>query len=71
MPPLSDNPVRYRAHVESMLARARKRSRQALQIAEKWEARLAELDRESVAVRQPKLWQEEPSGQISEVSDGE
>ncbi len=72
MPPLSDHPVRYRAHVERMLARARKRSRQAQQIVEKWEARLSELDREGVAVRQPKLWQEEqPSGQTSEVSDGE
>ena len=72
MPRLSDNPVRYRVHVERMLARARKRSRQAQQIVEKWEARLLDLDREGVAVRQSKLWQEEqPSGHSSEGSDVE
>ncbi len=72
MPPLSDHPARYRAHVERMLARARKRSRQAQQIVEKWEVKLFELDREGVVARQPKLWQEEQlSEQTSEVSDGE
>ena len=48
-----------RAHVERMLARARKRSRQAQKIVAKWEAKLTELDREDVATKQPRLWQEE------------
>ena len=50
---------RRRAHVERMLARARKRSRQAQKIVAKWEAKLMELDREGVATKQPRLWQEE------------
>ena len=48
-----------RKHVERMLARARKRSRQAQKIVAKWEAKLIELDREGVATKQPRLWQEE------------
>ena len=50
---------RRRMHVERMLARARKRSRQALRIVAKWEARLVELNREGVRTVQPRLWQEE------------
>ena len=50
---------RHRAHVERMLARAQKRSRQALKIVAKWEAKLAELSREGVRTTQPRLWQEE------------
>ena len=48
-----------RKHVERMLARARKRSHQAQKIVAKWEAKLIELDREGVATKQPRLWQEE------------
>ena len=50
---------RRRVHAERMLARARKRSRQAQKIVAKWEAKLMELDREGVAIKQPRLWQEE------------
>ena len=59
MPPGSGADDRRRAHVERMLARARKRSRQAQKIVAKWEAKLTELDREDVATKQPRLWQEE------------
>ena len=55
----SDIEIRRRAHVERMLARAEKRSRQVLKIVEKWKARLADLEREGVAVKQPRLWQDE------------
>ena len=47
--------------IVSMLARARKRSRQAQKIVAKWKAKLMELDREGVAIEQPRLWQEEHS----------
>jgi hypothetical protein len=50
---------RQRAHVERMLQRAEKRSRQAQKIVEKWKAKLAELDRQGVAAKQSQLWQEE------------
>lgn len=54
---------RRKAHVERMLARARKRSRQVQKIVAKWEAKLAEMNREGVAVKQARLWQEEhPKG---------
>ena len=55
----SDIEIRGRAHVERMLARAEKRSRQALKIVEKWKARRADLDREGIATKQPRLWQDE------------
>lgn len=50
---------RQRAHVVRMLARARKRNRQAQKIVAKWEAKLTELNRKGVATKQPRLWQEE------------
>ena len=57
------DPVRKRAHAERMLACAQRRSRQAAKLVEKWEARLADLDREGVAVKQAKLWADDPSDQ--------
>ena len=42
-----------------MLQRAEKRSRQAQKIVEKWKAKLMELDRVGVAVKQARLWQDE------------
>ena len=39
-----------------MLARAERRSRQALKLVEKWKARMAALDREGVAAKQAKLF---------------
>lgn len=50
---------RQRAHVERMLQRAEKRSRQAQKIVEKWKAKLMELDKAGVAAKQARLWQEE------------
>ena len=50
---------RQRAHVERMLQRAEKRSRQAQKIVDKWKAKLMELDRAGVAAKQARLWQEE------------
>ncbi len=50
---------RQRTHCERMLQRAEKRSRQAQKIVEKWKAKLMELDREGVAAKQTRLWQEE------------
>lgn len=50
---------RRRAHVERMFVRVRKRSRQAQKIVAKWEAKLAKLNSEGVAVKQARLLQEE------------
>ncbi len=49
-----------------MLARAERRSRQALKLVEKWKVRLAELDREGVAAKQAKLWADDPPGEFAE-----
>ena len=51
-----DQTDRRRAHVERMLLRAERRSRQALKLVEKWKVRLADLDREGIAAKQAKLW---------------
>jgi hypothetical protein len=55
----SDHQIQQRAHVERMLARAERRSRQSLKLVEKWKARLSQLDREGVAAKQAKLWADE------------
>jgi hypothetical protein len=39
-----------------MLARAERRSRQALKLVEKWRAKIAALDREGVAAKQARLF---------------
>ena len=52
----TDQPDRRRAHVERLLLRAERRSRQAAKLVEKWKARLADLDRQGVAAKQAKLW---------------
>lgn len=52
----SDPQTRQREHIERMLARAERRSRQALKLVEKWKARLVDLDREGVAAKQARLW---------------
>ncbi len=51
-----DEQTRRRAHAERMLARAERRSRQALKLVEKWRAKIAALDREGVAVKQGRLF---------------
>ncbi len=52
-------PDRVRVHAERMLARAERRSRQALKLVDKWKLRIAALDREGVAARQATLWSED------------
>ena len=42
-----------------MLARAERRSRQALKLVEKWKTKLTEQEREGVAARQAKLFAED------------
>ncbi len=48
-----------------MLARAEKRSRQAQKIVEKWKERIADLDREGIAAKQTRFWQDEHSRQAT------
>jgi hypothetical protein len=55
----SDKPTQQRLHVERMLARAERRSRQAAKLVDKWKSRLVELDRAGVVARQAKLWADE------------
>ncbi|MBB5061326.1 hypothetical protein HDF16_006062 [Granulicella aggregans] len=62
-----DPQSRHRAHVERMLARAERRSRQAEKLVQKWKFRLAELDRQGVAAKQAKLFDDEQPGQGSEA----
>ena len=56
---LNSDQNRQRAHAERMLARAERRSRQALKLVEKWKARLLDLEREGIAARQATLWENE------------
>ena len=51
-----NQPDRRREHIERMLLRAERRSRQATKLVEKWKVRLADLDREGIAAKQAKLW---------------
>jgi hypothetical protein len=59
MASIIDPQTRQREHAERMLARAERRSRQALKLVEKWKTRLAELDREGGAARQTQLFAED------------
>ena len=65
MASISDPQTRQREHAERMLARAERRSQQALKLVEKWKTQLAELDREGVAARQAKLFAENQQEQGS------
>jgi hypothetical protein len=49
-----------------MLARAERRSRQAEKLVQKWKVRLAELDRQGVAVTQAELFADDQLGQGSD-----
>jgi hypothetical protein len=62
----SESQTRQRTHAERMLARAERRSRQALKLVEKWKLRLADLDREGVAAKQAKLFADDQPGQGSD-----
>jgi hypothetical protein len=63
----SEKPTQQRLHVERMLARAERRSRQAAKLVEKWKTRLADLDREGIAAKQAKLFADDLPGQGSEA----
>jgi hypothetical protein len=63
----SSKPDAKRLHVERMLARARRRAKQAGKLVEKWEDRLTELNREGVAAKQSLLWDETESVVTSEA----
>jgi hypothetical protein len=56
---LREDPDRVRAHAERMLARAERRSHQALKLVDKWKLRIAALDRVGIAARQATFWSEE------------
>ena len=60
-----DPQSKHRAHVERMLARAERRSRQAEKLVQKWKSRLAELDRQGVDAKQAKLFDDKQSEQGS------
>ena len=62
MPTSCDPKTRQRAHVERMLARAERRSRQALQLVEKWKTKLTDLDQEDIAAKQAKLFADDRPG---------
>jgi hypothetical protein len=57
-----DPQSRQRTHIERMLARAERRSRQAEKLLQKWKVRLAELDRQGVAATQAKLFADDQLG---------
>ena len=63
----SDPQTRQRTHAERMLARAERRSRQALNLVEKWKTKLADLGREGVAAKQAKLFADDQLEQGSEA----
>ena len=46
-----------------MLARAERRSRQALKLIGKWKTKLADLDREGIAAKQARLFAEDQQEQ--------
>jgi hypothetical protein len=54
-----------------MLARAERRSRHADKLVHKWKSRLAELDRQGVAAKQTKLFDDEQTEQGSDGNDRE
>ena len=53
------DPGRQRKHAERMLQRAQKRQAQAAKLVEKWQRKVADLDRAGIAQVQPRLWPEE------------
>jgi anti-sigma-K factor RskA len=59
---------RQRAHAERMLQRAQKRQTQAAKLVEKWQRKLADLDRADVSQVQPRLWSEEAGTAIPSTS---
>jgi hypothetical protein len=56
---------REREHAERMLKRAQRQQTRAAKLVEKWQARIAALDRAGVAAIQPRLWSDESDTNIS------
>jgi hypothetical protein len=50
---------REREHAERMLKRAKLQRVRAAKLVEKWQTRIANLDRAGVAAIQPRLWSDE------------
>ena len=50
---------REREHAERMLKRAQRQQVRAAKLVEKWQTRIANLDRAGVAAIQPRLWSDE------------
>jgi len=50
---------REREHAERMLKRAQRQQVRAAKLIEKWQTRIAALDRVGVAAIQPRLWSDE------------
>jgi hypothetical protein len=55
-------------HAERMLKRARRQQTRAVKLVEKWQARIANLERAGVAAIQPRLWSDESDTEISPTS---
>jgi hypothetical protein len=53
------NANREREHAERMLKRARRQQVRASKLVEKWQTRIANVDRAGVAAIQPGLWSDE------------
>ena len=51
---------RKRVHAERMLARAERRRKQAVNLVDKWQSRIADLDRQGVEAVQARLWADDP-----------
>jgi hypothetical protein len=64
--------TREREHAERMLKRAQRRQTRAAKLVEKWQMRIADLDRMGVDAVQPYLWSDEsdPASLCSESLTG-
>jgi len=56
---------REREHAGRMLKRAQRQHARAAKLVEKWQARIADLDRAGIAAVQPRLWSNESDTIIS------
>jgi hypothetical protein len=59
---------REREHAERMLKRAQRQQTRAAKLVEKWQTRIANLDRAGIAAVQPRLWSDESDTIISPTS---
>ncbi len=61
-----NEPARERQHAERMLARARRKAKQAARLVAKWESRVNEANRKQTLENQPSLWSDAGSEVISD-----